>query len=119
MWQQQAIDVAQKEFPEDLGNVPRHRIIFTIQATMNGTKRAVRISESAWTSTVSRMLRGEVIDIEVVDDRKTDPPPRYLEVPDSKEIPEYSRRTRSTPSSRASSPAGRSERNSKSWFGRF
>ncbi|KAG5653513.1 hypothetical protein H0H81_012586 [Sphagnurus paluster] len=53
---------AQKEFPEELANVPRERISFMISAKMNGESRVVRISESAWVGAVTRLLRGEVID---------------------------------------------------------
>jgi len=96
-----ALDVAQKEFIELFG-VDRHQIVFTTQATVAGTRTAVRISASAWASTVSRMLRGEVIDVDIVEDKKQDEPPQYLEVPDSKEG-DYARWSHSAPASRSNS----------------
>ncbi|KAK0486013.1 hypothetical protein IW261DRAFT_1559445 [Armillaria novae-zelandiae] len=95
-----ALNVAQKEFVELYG-VDRHQIVFTTQATVAGTRTSVRISASAWPSTVSRMLRGEVIDVDVVEDKKQDEPPQYLEVPDSKER-DYTW-SRSAPTSRSNS----------------
>ncbi|KAJ7594641.1 hypothetical protein C8J56DRAFT_444248 [Mycena floridula] len=118
------LDVAQKEFPEGLAHVDRDRIIFTIPATVGGTRQKVRISSGAWPSTIVRMLRGEVIDISITDSKeekeKEAPPPQYLEVPDT----DYnSRLSRSSPSSRcnsrASSPSGRSEKSSRSWIGKI
>jgi len=52
---------------------------------MNGTKKTVRISESAWESIVSRLLRGEVIDIQVeplIEKEKYEDPPKYSEAQD-------------------------------------
>ncbi|KAK0504555.1 hypothetical protein EDD18DRAFT_1343351 [Armillaria luteobubalina] len=96
-----ALDVAQKEFVELYG-IDRHHIVFTTHATVAGARTSVRISASAWASTVSRMLRGEVIDVTIVEDKKQDEPPQYLEVPDSKEG-DYTRWSRSAPASRSSS----------------
>ncbi|KIY63225.1 hypothetical protein CYLTODRAFT_146047 [Cylindrobasidium torrendii FP15055 ss-10] len=67
-----AIAVAQTEYPE-LSATPKEKIMFKIEASMNGKRQPVRISRSAWASTLGKMLRGEVIDIEVFDDR----PPQY------------------------------------------
>ncbi|KAK0212629.1 hypothetical protein DFS33DRAFT_1377106 [Desarmillaria ectypa] len=120
-----ALDVAQKEFVELLG-VSRHQIVFTTQATVAGIRTSVRISASAWASTVSRMLRGEVIDVDIVEDKKQDEPPRYLEVPDNKEG-DYRRWSRSAPSSRSNSRTRQpsptpslndGEKSRRSWFGR-
>jgi hypothetical protein len=121
--------MALKEFADELTGIPKHRIRFSLQATMNGNRRRVRISESAWPSAVSRLLRGEVIDIEVVEERtkdEKDSPPRYLEVPDIK-VNDVSisegRRTKSAPSSRQSSPfpeekAEVETTNARTWFRR-
>ncbi|KAF5345285.1 hypothetical protein D9758_008418 [Tetrapyrgos nigripes] len=79
----EAIDLAIKEYPDELLDLARHRISFTIQATMNGTRRTVRISESAWEETVYKMVRGEVISIEILpEDRKlVEAPPKYVARP--------------------------------------
>lgn len=116
--------MAQKEFPDKLANVARDRIYFTIQASMNGARRTVRVSESAWTSTVSRMLRGEVLDIQLQDEKPSaDAPPQYLDVPKLQDAEERKSRSApsSPPSSRRSSPSGaRRERSISRWgFGRF
>ncbi|KIK09123.1 hypothetical protein K443DRAFT_671626 [Laccaria amethystina LaAM-08-1] len=124
-----ALDFAQKEFPEELAHVPRERIMFTISVNVQGERRHVRISESAWPGTVGRLLRGEVIDVGLrPDPSAVIPPPQYLEVP-SKETavvqpkPKSVRHSRSTPSSRSHSPApsNQSDKGSstriRSWFG--
>lgn len=64
--------MAQTEYPE-LSATPKEKIMFKIEASMNGKREPVRISRSAWASTLGNMLRGEVIDIEVFEDK----PPRY------------------------------------------
>jgi hypothetical protein len=121
--------MALKEFADELTGIPKHRIRLSLQATVNGNRRRVRISESAWPSAVSRLLRGEVIDIEVVEERtkeEKDAPPRYLEVPDIK-VNDMSisdnRRSKSAPSSRQSSPsleekAEGETTNARTWFRR-
>jgi hypothetical protein len=95
-----------------------------ITAKMNGTRRPVRISESAWPATVARLVRGEIVDIEVAEPRKlAAEAPRYLEVPDAKDSDVAdSRLPRSPPSPlsnlRQSSPVGRRERSiRRTWFG--
>jgi hypothetical protein len=76
--------VAKKEFPDELGHILRERIGFTVAIkTSRGDQRTVRISESAWAPAVARLLRGDVIDIEV-QGSKEEPPPHYLDVPSSK-----------------------------------
>ncbi|KAG7449631.1 uncharacterized protein BT62DRAFT_597588 [Guyanagaster necrorhizus] len=119
-----ALDVAQKEFAQ-LVEVDRHRIVFTTQATVAGIRTSVRISASAWASTVSRMLRGEVIDVEIAEAKKEDEPPQYLEVPEAKE--DYARCYRSAPSSRSNSRTRQSsptpslnsgEKSRRTWFTR-
>ncbi|KAK7045645.1 hypothetical protein VNI00_007478 [Paramarasmius palmivorus] len=116
----EAVQLALKEFPEDLAGVPAHRIRLNVSATMGGEKKHVRISESAWPSTVKRMIRGEVVDVEIAPDGKeTPPPPMYLEVPDdSLSSSGYSK---SVPGSRASSPtpSDKTLNRSRSWFSRI
>jgi len=84
---QQALDYAQKEFPDELASIPRDHISFHIDAKMNGVTLSVRISESAWVATVARLLRGEIINIVVRQplclDTKEMPPPRYRQVSQS------------------------------------
>ncbi|KAG7091036.1 hypothetical protein E1B28_010096 [Marasmius oreades] len=80
-----AVQMAFEEFPEELYGISPHRITFTISATLNGEKRAVRISESAWSFSVTRMARGEVLNVVIApeSDRTVDsaPPPQYRENP--------------------------------------
>ncbi|KAF8070781.1 hypothetical protein FPV67DRAFT_1414279 [Lyophyllum atratum] len=120
---EQALDFAQKEFPDELAGVSRDRISFNITAKMNGEHRHVRISESAWVAAVTRLLRGEVIDVHVrpppgTIDTKDAPPPQYLEVPQP-----TLRHSTSTPSSpyhrsRDPSPSPSEKVSSRSWFGK-
>ncbi|KAF9012473.1 hypothetical protein BDQ17DRAFT_704566 [Cyathus striatus] len=101
---EQALDVAQKEFPEELGDIPRDRITFNIVANINGGRKHVRISDSAWIATVARLLRGEIIELHIrPDTSEKDAPPLYLEVPvinDGEDKPLQN--SRAAPSSRAS-----------------
>jgi len=123
---EKALDIAQKEFPDELSRIDRDRISFTVAANIGQEKRTIRISESAWVAAVARLLRGEVIDIQIHPPSKgtagKDAPPQYLEVPDSKEgleLPLPSRPTRSLPAkSRTPSPSGRSTKSNRSWFGK-
>ncbi|KAK7473050.1 hypothetical protein VKT23_001154 [Stygiomarasmius scandens] len=75
----EAISLAIKEYPNELGPIPRHRITFTIQATMNGNRKTVRVSESAWERTVSRMVRGEVVAIKILPEDTAEAPPKYIQ----------------------------------------
>ncbi|TFK44860.1 hypothetical protein BDQ12DRAFT_673703 [Crucibulum laeve] len=107
---EQALDFAQKEFPDELENIPRDRITFVIVANMSGERKPVRISESAWPAAVARLLRAEVIDIVVRPDpndiKEKEAPPMYLEVPQldgSGKEKDSLRHSRSAPSSRTHS----------------
>ncbi|KAJ2914401.1 hypothetical protein MD484_g6016, partial [Candolleomyces efflorescens] len=124
-----ALDMAQKEFAEDLAKIPREKIGFSVTSTFGAEKRHVRISESAWASAIARLLRGEIVDVYIREDptgKEIPPPtlpPRYLEIPkvtfpgesSSKGKSPTSRQPRSTPTSRAGSPSHREHR--RSWFG--
>lgn len=116
---QEALDVAQKEFPE-LSHISRDLIEFSVSAHMGGGKQHVRISESAWAATVARLLRGEIIQVDIRSDPTLlkDAPPIYLEVP--QETDGTKRHSHSTPSSRSHSraPSPASVQHRKSWFGR-
>jgi len=82
---QQALDLAQREFPEELRHIPRNRISLGIQATLAGVRRSVRISESAWAPTAARLLRGQVVDVQVRPAASLDHKaqlPKYSEVPE-------------------------------------
>ncbi|ESK93629.1 hypothetical protein Moror_1527 [Moniliophthora roreri MCA 2997] len=112
----EAIQLAVKEFPEDLAGIPIHRIRLKVSATMGREKKYVRISESAWPSTVKRMVRGEVVDVEVAPEKGyLPPPPSYLEVPDELSS---RRESKSMPPSRTSSPtpSDKTVGRSRSWF---
>ncbi|KDQ27624.1 hypothetical protein PLEOSDRAFT_158498 [Pleurotus ostreatus PC15] len=122
-----AIEEARKVFPE-LVAIPDDRIGFYITATLGHSKAQVRVSESAWCAAIARLLRGEVVDVRVVeaDVSISIDPPRYLEVPDTKETSSdfYNanndiRESRSAPSSRSpsrqASPSGRI-RSHRSWW---
>jgi hypothetical protein len=60
-----------KEFPDTLAHIPRNRITFNLLAMINGVKKPVRVSESAWSSCISRLAPGEVVDIEVVEEKNS------------------------------------------------
>jgi len=85
---QRALDLAKKEFPEELGHIPRERITFTVSIIrMRGAPITVRISESAWAPSVTGLRKGDFIDIEVrrgpgigTGEGKEELPP-YLDVP--------------------------------------
>jgi len=120
---EQGLDVAQKEFSEELSEVSRDRISFNISAPVNGERRPVRVSESAWPAAVARLLRGEVIDIQVRPlPRSADTkehPPQYLEIPDTFNSSRLSQSSPPSPHShsREPSPSRRSEKGSSiSWF---
>ncbi|KAF5380532.1 hypothetical protein D9615_004722 [Tricholomella constricta] len=118
---EQALDFAQKEFPEELAELPRDRIFFNISAKMNGEHKQVRISESAWVAAVTRLLRGEVIDVcvrpEPRDTKSELPPPQYLEVP--QRSLRQSSSAPSSPQNRSREPSPTpSDKGSRSWFGR-
>ncbi|KIK60950.1 hypothetical protein GYMLUDRAFT_43496 [Collybiopsis luxurians FD-317 M1] len=141
---EEAIDLAIQEFPSlkaytEKGE-SRDRIAFYTVTTMSqGTRHSVCISKSAWKPCVSRMLRGDVVNIVVLPPSNTNsstttneaelPPPQYLEVPDLSGQPASHRKSRSIPpsshsgaSGRHKSPSGstRSSGSSKrrSWFNR-
>ncbi|KAF4598123.1 hypothetical protein EYR38_006519 [Pleurotus pulmonarius] len=122
-----AIEEARKVFPE-LGAIPDDRIGFYITATLGQSKQQVRVSESAWCAAIARLLRGEVVDVRVVegDISLSIEPPQYLEVPDTKEASEFYntnndiRESRSAPSSRSPSrqpsPSSGRMRERRSWW---
>ncbi|RDB25429.1 hypothetical protein Hypma_007551 [Hypsizygus marmoreus] len=122
---EQALDFAQKEFPEELANVSRNRISFTIMANMNGERKVVRISESAWVAAVARLLRGEVIDVQVrplapsADSKEL--PPQYLDVPHIHVCPHHPLSAPSSPRNRSRdispTPSSKSDKG-RSWFGK-
>ncbi|KAL0581329.1 hypothetical protein V5O48_000705 [Marasmius crinis-equi] len=113
-----AVELAISEFPEELDGIPTRRITFSASATLNGEKRAVRISETAWSDATKRMLRGEVLDVMILpeSDRKDmDLPPRYLDVPQDGGRLLCS--CRSAPGSRAPSPTpSKKLERPRSWF---
>lgn len=77
-----ALDIARKEFPEELRHVQRNHITFNVSLrTSRGDDRTVRISESAWAPAMARLLRGDIIDVGVYTppSDKIEPPPRYLD----------------------------------------
>ncbi|KAE9403310.1 hypothetical protein BT96DRAFT_878715 [Gymnopus androsaceus JB14] len=84
-----AIDMAIQEFPElkPISESHKERITFYTTTTVNGKRQNVCISKSAWKPCVTRMLRGEMITILVVDPDSANsidlqpPPPQYLEIP--------------------------------------
>lgn len=121
--------MAQKEFSEELGNVDRARIRFFIIASIHrGTEeRIVRISEGAWQSAVARLLRGEIIDLELRPDPNApkgedkNGTPLLLEVPGKEAIDPARRRSFSgnpavKPRKNSPTPSSRSATNKK-WFG--
>lgn len=107
---------AKNVFPE-LATVPDNRIEFYVTATMSGAKARVRVSPSAWAAATARLLRGEVIDVEV--DGESEAPPQYLDVPHMTE------KARSAPCSRSHSresspaPSNTSDSNGGWWNKHF
>ncbi|KAJ3998741.1 hypothetical protein F5050DRAFT_1173854 [Lentinula boryana] len=140
---EEAVDLALQEFPilktltAEKGS--REHIAFYMMNSMHGRRENICISRSAWKPCVSRMLRGEIITIVVVNLDKevatsslqVEPPPQYLELPESSTV-RQTRKSRSTPPhsngrparSRQHSPAGSTESSGssstrrRSWFRR-
>ncbi|KAJ4471610.1 hypothetical protein J3R30DRAFT_1099182 [Lentinula aciculospora] len=140
---EEAIDLALQEFPilksfEAIKESRAHIAFYTMN-TMHGRRENICISKSAWRPCVSRMLRGEIVNIVVVDPNKeaaasspqVEPPPQYLEVPEVSAA-RQTRKSRSTPPhsnrgvscSRPHSPAGSAKSSDssstrrRSWFRR-
>ncbi|THU85040.1 hypothetical protein K435DRAFT_806220 [Dendrothele bispora CBS 962.96] len=70
----EAIALAIKEFPHALAGIPHNRIRFSILAVVkSGRERKdrmdrtrVRISESAWAKTLEKMVKCEIVELEVI-----------------------------------------------------
>lgn len=117
---QDALDVAQKEFPEFLKSIPRERIGFYMHADVGRQRHRVRISESAWASTIARMQRAEIVDVSTRPDGNSekDAPPEYLSLPEEQPTSTLLLPAHSNPSSRAPSPTpSTGNKNPRSWFG--
>lgn len=107
--------MAIQEFPtlKPISEGQKDRITFYTTTTVNGKRQNVCISKSAWKPCVTRMLRGEMITIVVVDpesgNANTDlvpPPPQYLEVPKEESLGSRSTTGKSR-KSRSSDPVTR------------
>ncbi|KAG6920165.1 hypothetical protein DXG01_004932 [Tephrocybe rancida] len=114
---EQALDYAQKEFPDELRGVTRDRIELYTIGKVDGQRQLVRISADAWTPTAARLMRGEIVFISIKPLPSTTKdgevaPPQYLEIP-----PLHF--TSSTPPSPKRTPSPLpTARRSRSWFGR-
>ncbi|KAJ8076852.1 hypothetical protein PM082_001275 [Marasmius tenuissimus] len=116
----EAVQLAIHEFPEELEDISSRRITFNLNAKHKGVEKSVRISESAWSDSMSRMVRGEILNVVVLPELKRrhslDGPPQYLEVPDCGGSYPASK---SAPTSRAPSPIPtktNSRSRLRSWF---
>jgi len=104
---EQALDSAQREFAQELSQISRNRITFTVDIKMKKDKRcAVRISPDAWAATVAQLRSGSIVDIQVKPPRQVaaEAPPRYEEIP-------------KTSKSRQTHPSDSPQKAGKSWWG--
>ncbi|KIM80638.1 hypothetical protein PILCRDRAFT_89583 [Piloderma croceum F 1598] len=81
----QAIDFVQKEFGDELGQIERNHISFSVHMFANGTNklRSVRIGVKAWPAVISHLKTFEIIDVHVQPEgcmEHADGPPGYHEV---------------------------------------
>ena len=113
---QQAIDFAQKVFPE-LGHTPREHISFSV--TVKGEDKSlqhVRIGPMAWGPVVAALPQFHYVDISVASPLTVpDPPPKYA----TSESEEYARQSHSTPSSPRLRAISDSQEKRRSWVGKF
>ncbi|KAJ3761401.1 hypothetical protein EV360DRAFT_80256 [Lentinula raphanica] len=92
---EEAINLALQEFPIlrtlTTKEGSREQLAFYMINSTQGRREHICISRSAWKPCVSRMSRGEIVTIVVVNmdeeaaqsPSQIEPPPRYLETPDS------------------------------------
>ena len=68
---QDALDVAQKEFPK-LAKIPRERIIFHVLVlnSESNSQQSIRISPDAWSGTIDKAAPGQVVKIDVLQPSK-------------------------------------------------
>ncbi|KIL68816.1 hypothetical protein M378DRAFT_30131, partial [Amanita muscaria Koide BX008] len=64
---EQALDIAQKEFPK-LVKFPRDRIIFNVFVLNreSNSRQSIRISPEAWTATIDNASPGQVVSIDIL-----------------------------------------------------
>lgn len=109
---EQAIEVAQQEFPEELGNISGDRISLSLHTRLNCGAHDVRISGSAWAAVVGSPYcypsGCKVIDVHVK------PPPLTEVVSTPERLPSPSR----SKWHRSPSPYPYLENESRSWFAR-
>jgi len=77
---EQAIDFAQKEFADELSNIKRNRISFSVLVHADRTLRSVRIGAMAWPAVVGNLKTYEIIDVHVQPEvyvQHVDGPPGY------------------------------------------
>ncbi|EGO00946.1 hypothetical protein SERLA73DRAFT_167150 [Serpula lacrymans var. lacrymans S7.3] len=72
---EQALEFARTVFPDELADVDRTRISFSVTVISGGRISAVGISPFAWSAIVPHLIRYEVIDVHVR--RDNDAPPEY------------------------------------------
>lgn len=108
---QQALDYAYSEFPEELNGVQRDRIRFSIKVFVDGKVRSSRIGRMAWKNVLATLKRYELISIDV----QSDDPPQYA---DEKDITHLRPSSDSRAGSRSPSPSGK-RGGARGWIEKF
>ncbi|GLB39875.1 hypothetical protein LshimejAT787_0703850 [Lyophyllum shimeji] len=114
---EQAIEVAQQEFPDELGDIPCDRISLSLHTKLDSGVHDVRISESAWPAIVGSPHRSPS-GLKVIDIHVKPLPPRRQSTPDSDHTPSppRSKRLRRSPSPY---PFLDTTSTSQSWFSKL
>jgi len=92
---EQALDFAQKEFSDDLHNIKRDQISFSVLVHAEKSLRSVRIGAMAWPAVVSNLKRFEIVEVRVQPElhvEHVDGPPGYhvaTRAGESKEATEF------------------------------
>lgn len=71
----QAVTFARSAFEGDLAGIDISRISFSLNVLANGKMSSVGVSRGAWSATMSRLARYEIVDVHVQPERKVYRPP--------------------------------------------
>jgi len=107
---EQALDFAYSVYPEELKDVPRDRVSFSIKIFMQGEPRTSRIGPMAWNVVVATLAQYEIILVEI----QSDEPPHYYS---SSSAPDHEKSLR-PPSHhrRTPSPSPSKKGGARSWI---